>query len=97
MANNQNRLYIGNLAWKTTEASLRAAFADFGPVKEVKIVTERETGRSKGFGFITFENEVDAANAIKALDGYTLDNRELRVREAEDRKPMSPAPYVSRR
>lgn len=86
-----NKLFCGGLAWKTTEAELRAACADFGPVSEVKIIMDRDTGRSKGFGFVTFDDPVDAANAMTALDGSTLDGRQIRVNMAED-KPQGRSP-----
>jgi len=79
------RCYIGNLPYKTTETELRRLFEQYGKVTDVKIVMDRETDRSKGFGFISFETPEEAQRAIKEMDGYNLDNRALRVNEAEER------------
>jgi RNA recognition motif-containing protein len=82
-----NRLYIGNLAFQTTEDNLRDTFASHGNVVEVKLVSDRETGRSRGFGFVSMGSDDDARNAMQALNGAMLDGRELRVNEAEERSP----------
>jgi len=80
------RLYVGNLNFQTTEASLRAALENGGrQVREVAMITDRETGRPKGFAFVTMANEADAKAAIAELDGQQLDGRPLRVNEAEER------------
>jgi RNA recognition motif-containing protein len=81
------RLYIGNLSWNTDEEILREAFSTFGELDDVKVVTDRETGRSRGFGFITFSEKDDALNAIEAMDGQDLDGRPLKVNEAREREP----------
>lgn len=81
-----SKLYVGNLAWRTDEDALRAAFEGFGPVREAKIITDRETGQSRGFAFVTFEEEAHAQAAL-AMDGTSLDGRSLRVNVAEDRRP----------
>lgn len=81
-----NKLFVGGLAWGTDEDSLRQAFESFGSVREAKVIVDRETGRSRGFGFVTFEAEADAQAAIKGLDGSSLDGRNIRVNEAEDRR-----------
>jgi len=80
-----NRLYIGNLAFQTTEDTLRDAFARHGQVVEVKLVSDRETGRSRGFGFVSMGSDDEARKAMTALDGSMLDGRSLRVNEAEER------------
>ena len=80
-----NRLYVGNLSFHTNEDSLRDAFAQYGEVVEAKIVTDRETGRSRGFGFVTMADGDGARNAIAQLNGAMMDGRDLRVNEAEDR------------
>jgi len=80
-----NRLYIGNLAFQTTEDTLRDAFAPHGQVVEVKLVSDRETGRSRGFGFVSMGSDDEARKAMTALDGSMLDGRSLRVNEAEER------------
>jgi RNA recognition motif-containing protein len=82
-----NRLYVGNLSFHTTEDTLRTAFAQHGEVDEVKVVTDRETGRSRGFAFVSMADSAAAKRAIQSLNGFTLDSRELRVNEAEDRAP----------
>jgi len=81
-----NKLFVGGLAWGTDEDSLRQAFEGFGSVREAKVITDRDTGRSRGFGFVTFESEADAKAAIKSMDGASLDGRNIRVNEAEDRR-----------
>ena len=82
------KLYVGNLSYSTTEASLRVAFeADGRDVREVAIIADRETGRPKGFAFIQMGSEAEAQSAITALDGQELDGRKIRVNEAQER-PM---------
>lgn len=79
------RLYIGNLNYNTDDATLKAAFAALGDVRDAKVVMDRETGRSRGFGFVEYNTEEDAANAISQMNGADLDGRALRVNEAEER------------
>jgi cold-inducible RNA-binding protein len=81
------KLFVGNLNWRTTNEELQEAFEAFGAVTEAFIVTERETGRSRGFGFVTFENEDEAQEAIAQLDGADLGGRNIGVRIAEEKKP----------
>ena len=81
-----SKLYVGNLPFTTTEADLRALFEEHGAIDSANVITDRETGRSRGFGFVEFQNESDAQDAQRALDGYDLDGRNLRVNEAQDRK-----------
>jgi RNA recognition motif-containing protein len=82
----KTRLFVGNLSWNTTEESLRAAFAADGrAVKSVSLLTDRETGRSRGFGFVEMETPEDAASAIDALNETSLDGRNIRVNEAQER------------
>ena len=81
------KLYVGGIAWKTTEDSLYDTFGQYGQLEEVKIITDRETGRSRGFGFVTFVNDEDANNAIDAMNGSELDGRNLTVNEARERAP----------
>src|SRR5687768_1885723 len=80
-----NRLYVGNLSFHTTTDVLRQAFAGSGEVTDAHVVTDRETGRSRGFGFITMADEAQAQAAIQAMNGADLDGRPLRVNEAEER------------
>jgi RNA recognition motif-containing protein len=85
-----SRLYVGNLSFNTTEDSLRAALSEDGRnVKEVTIMTDRETGRPRGFAFAEMANDADAKSAIEALDGKDLDGRNLTVNEARERTPRS--------
>ena len=80
-------IYIGNLNYDTTEDTLRAAFAAYGEVTSVNIVTDRYTGRPRGFAFVEMESDNAAAEAIGALNGQALDGRQLRVDEARPKKP----------
>ncbi len=81
-----NRLYVGNLSFHTTEETLQGAFANCGQVTEVRIMLDRETGRSRGFGFVVMGNESEAKTAISQMNGVELDGRQLRVNEAEQRR-----------
>jgi RNA recognition motif-containing protein len=80
------RLYVGNLSFNTTAEGVRAAFQQFGTVSDVHLVSDRETGRSRGFAFVTMGTTDEAARAIEGMDGKTLDGRPLRVNEAEQRQ-----------
>ena len=83
-----NRLYVGNLSFDTTDDSLRAAFSEDGrTVSEVTIMTDRDTGRPRGFGFVEMGSGQDAQAAITALDGVELDGRNIKVNEAKEREP----------
>jgi RNA recognition motif-containing protein len=82
------RLYVGNLSYDSTEDSLRAAFSEDGrTVSEVHVMTDRETGRPRGFGFVEMGSDADARAAIEALDGKSVDGRNIKVNEAQERKP----------
>ena len=81
------RLYVGNLSFNTNAEGVRAAFQEFGTVSDVHLVSDRETGRSRGFAFVTMGTPEEAAKAIEGMDGRTLDGRPLRVNEAEQRQP----------
>ena len=76
-------IYVGNLAYATTDDGLKAAFSAFGEVTAVRVVTDRMTGRSKGFGFVTMPDAVQAKAAIDALNGQELDGRTVRVNESQ--------------
>ena len=80
------RLYVGNLSYDANVDSLRAVFAEAGEVTDVHVVMDRETGRSRGFGFVTMGTDKEAADAIVKFDGKVVDGRALRVNEAEERK-----------
>src|SRR5512145_129878 len=84
-----NRLYVGNLTFSTTEHVLRDAFASICEVTEATVVSDRETGRSRGFGFVVMGTDELAQQAISQMNGYVLDGRPLRVNEAEERRPRS--------
>lgn len=82
-------IYVGNISFGLTEGDLQDAFEEFGAVSRLKIITDRETGRSRGFAFVTMEDD-DAGNAaIEGLNGRELDGRELSVRLATPREPRS--------
>jgi len=81
------KLYVGNLAFHTTEGTIQGAFAQFGEVAEAKLVLDRETGRSRGFAFVTMATAEGAQKAIEQMNGADLDGRALRVNEAEERRP----------
>lgn len=81
------KLFVGGLSWGTTDDGLHGAFSQFGEIVEAKVITDRETGRSRGFGFVTFTNDEGATKAISEMDGTDLDGRTIKVNEAED-KPM---------
>ncbi len=81
-----NRLYVGNLSFNTSSDALRDAFASFGEVTDVPLVTDRQTGQPRGFGFVTMGTSAAAQAAIAGMNGSTLDGRALRVNEAEERQ-----------
>ncbi len=81
------RLFVGGLSWDTDDASFRRAFERFGEVDDAKVITDRETGRSRGFGFVTMVDDEAAENAIAEMDGAELDGRNVRVNEAQERAP----------
>ena len=76
------KLYVGNLSYKTTEDTLRTAFAEFGEVTSVNLITDRDSGRSKGFGFVEFRDDQEANAAIAALNGTDLRGRSINVNQA---------------
>jgi RNA recognition motif-containing protein len=79
-------IYVGNLDYKVSENELEELFAKYGSVSSAKIITDKFDGRSKGFGFVEMENNDEAQKAIKALNGYSMESRELNVNEARERK-----------
>jgi RNA recognition motif-containing protein len=83
------RLYVGNLPFHATSDVLRTVFAAAGEVTDVHVMIDRETGRSRGFGFVTMGSPEEAARAISQLNGQLLEGRALRVNEAEERAPRS--------
>jgi RNA recognition motif-containing protein len=81
-----NKLYVGNLPFSTTEDSLRDAFGQCGSVTDVMIALDRQTGRSRGFGFVTFSSDAEAAAAIEQFHGKDMDGRTIQVNEARPRE-----------
>jgi cold-inducible RNA-binding protein len=79
------RLYVGGLPYQTNEQDLRDLFSQIGAVSFATVITDRDTGRSKGFGFVELENDQDAHSAIDQLNGTTLGNRTITVNEARER------------
>lgn len=76
------KLYIGNLAYTTTDETLAQVFSQFGTVESAKIIMDRETGRSKGFGFVEMSSDDEAQQAISGMDGQSFEGRNLKVSEA---------------
>ncbi|KAJ7294431.1 hypothetical protein O6H91_16G070100 [Diphasiastrum complanatum] len=80
-----SKLFIGGLSWETKDETLEAAFSSYGVVTEAKIITDRDTGRSRGFGFVSFTSDQDAEAALQAMDGRELGGRTVRVDYATER------------
>lgn len=80
------KIYVGNLSFSTTEQTLRSAFEAHGDVASASIVTDRDTGRPRGFGFVEMNNDDQARAAISAMNGTNLDGRDLTVNEAKPRE-----------
>lgn len=86
-------IYVGNLSYGMTDADLEKLFSKFGAVSDSKIITDRETGRSKGFGFVEMPNQAEGEEAIKQLDGKEVEGRNIKVNVAkpkEDRPRRGP-------
>lgn len=83
------KLYVGGLSYSTTDDGLKEAFAQIGAVSSAKVITDRMTGRSRGFGFVEMESDDDAAKAVEAWNGKELDGRRLSVNEA---RPLAERP-----
>jgi len=81
-----NKLFVGNISWSTSEDGLKTFFSQVGSVVEVKVITDRNTGRSKGFGFVTMSSEEEAKKAMEELNGKELDGRALKVDVAVEKK-----------
>ena len=78
-------IYVGNLAFSTTNADLEALFAEHGDVTKAQVITDRDTGRSRGFGFVEMASSEEAAAAIGSLNGRSVDGRDLTVNQAKER------------
>ena len=81
-----NKLYVGNLSWGIDTDGLNDIFAEHGEITDVIVLADRETGRSRGFGFVTFATADQARSAIEALNGVEIDGRPLKVNEAQERQ-----------
>jgi RNA recognition motif-containing protein len=81
----KNKLFIGGIPWSLTNEALKELFAEFGEITEAIIITDRDTGRSKGFGFVTFVNEADAQKALE-MDGREIEGRNIMVNLAKPRE-----------
>lgn len=81
------KLYVGNLPYSIDDARLQSKFAEFGAVSSAKVITDRETGRSKGFGFVEMDSDSEADTAIEKLNGAQLDGRAINVSEARPQAP----------
>lgn len=82
-------IYVGNLPFQATEADLRSLFAEYGTVTSAAVITDRDTGRSRGFGFVELADEAAAGQAIEKLNGYDWDGRQLTVNQARPRQARS--------
>jgi len=80
-------IYVGNLKFETTDDGLRTAFEAYGTVDSASVITDRESGRSRGFGFVEMPDDEEAQKAIDGLNGTTLDDREIKVNKARPRTP----------
>ncbi|MFW5770062.1 MAG: RNA recognition motif domain-containing protein [Spirochaetota bacterium] len=79
-------IYVGNLSYNMTDEDLEKLFQEFGTVSEGKIITDRDTGRSKGFGFVEMPNQAEGDEAIKELDGKEIDGRNIKVNVAKPKE-----------
>lgn len=84
----KNKIFVGGLAWSLNNDTFRELFASYGEITEAVVITDRDTGRSKGFGFITFKNEADAKQALE-MDGREVEGRSIVVNEAKPRENRS--------
>ena len=83
-------IYVGNLPWSASEQEIADAFAEHGTVEKATIIVDRDSGRSKGFGFVTMNDNDEANTAIEALNGYELGGRALKINEARPREERPP-------
>ena len=81
------KLFVGGINWGMTDEDLRKAFAPFGEIAEAKVITDRDAGRSRGFGFVTFVRDEDAKSAISQMHGTNLEGRTITVNEAKEKSP----------
>jgi RNA recognition motif-containing protein len=83
------KLYVGNMSYDTTEEQIRTLFTQAGEIAEIAFITDRDTGRPKGFGFVSMKTEEGSKEAIKRFNGFTMDNRNLTVNEPKPREERS--------
>jgi cold-inducible RNA-binding protein len=83
------KIYVGNLPWSTTSAELEAMFGEHGQVRSAEVISDRETGRSRGFGFVEMETDEGMNKAIQALNGQDMGGRPLTVNEAREKTPRA--------
>jgi cold-inducible RNA-binding protein len=83
------KLFVGSLAWATDSSGLQTAFERFGAIEEATVISDRDTGRSRGFGFVTFTEEGPAQQAISEMNGSDLDGRPIVVNEAKEQAPRA--------
>jgi RNA recognition motif-containing protein len=86
------KIYVGNLGYSTTNQDLSSHFGQYGTVKTANVIMDRDTGRSKGFGFVEMSSSAEAADAIQALNGQEFGGRALNVSEAKEMQPRNSAP-----
>jgi RNA recognition motif-containing protein len=79
------KLFVGGLSWNTDDDGLRRAFESFGDITDAKVITDRDTGRSRGFGFVTFSDVDSSSNAMNEMNGTLLDGRTIKVDKAEEK------------
>jgi RNA recognition motif-containing protein len=91
------RIYVGNLSYNTTESTLRTLFAEYGEIESINLITDRDTGRPKGFGFVEMATDQAAQAAISALNGKSVDDREIKVNEAKPQADRDRRPSGNRR
>ena len=84
------KLFVGGLSWSTTQESLLRAFESYGEITEAKVITDRDTGKSRGFGFVTFVADDVAEKAMAEMNGKDLDGRAIRVNEANEKPADGP-------
>lgn len=82
-------VYVGNLSYEVSDDDLRELFAEYGPVEKSNVIRDRDTGSSKGFGFVEMERQADAEKAIKELNGSSVKGREIKVNQARPREERS--------
>jgi cold-inducible RNA-binding protein len=89
MSHMATKLYVGNLSYDTTQEAVRTLFEQVGEVTEVNLITDRDSGRPKGFGFVQMATDAQAQEAIRRFNGFSVDNRALTVNEARPREERS--------